>query len=121
MREGRTRDDRRVRGERPPSLAGRRVTILLGLVAAVLVGLVAYRYWPAWIGELGLDLLGQLFGRVERVWHETGGRWVTLLVVVAASAIGALLTRRNRTLGIAIVEVAIAAGAVVALLQPPGW
>jgi hypothetical protein len=40
---------------------------------------------------------------------------------VAACAIGALVTRRSRTLGIAIVEVAIAAGAVVALLQPPGW
>ena len=102
-------------------MAGRRVTILLGLVAALLVALVAYRYWPAWIGDVGLDLLSRLLGHVERVWHDTGGRWVTLLVVIAACAIGALLTRRNRTLGIAIIEVAIAAGAIVALLQPPGW
>jgi hypothetical protein len=29
--------------------------------------------------------------------------------------------RRSRTLGLVIIEVAVAAGAIVALVQPAGW
>ena len=56
MREQRTRGGQRATGEQRQGMTGRRLTVLLGVVAALLVGLVAYRYWPAWIGDVVRDL-----------------------------------------------------------------
>lgn len=95
--------------------------LVLGLVAAVMVGLVVVRYWPEWIGESARQLGDTVLARGARIWNETGGRWVTLTAVVGAIAVGALLLRRSRTLGLVIIEMAVAAGAIVALIQPAGW
>ena len=112
---------RRASDDPPPARAGHRLVLLLGFVAVVMVGLVVIRYWPEWIGGSARELADALLARATRTWNETGGRWVTLTAVVGAIAVGALLTRHNRTLGLVVIEVAIAAGAIVTLLQPAGW
>lgn len=112
---------RRAPDELEPARSGHRLVLILGLVAVVMVGLVVVRYWPEWIGASARQLGDELLARASRTWNETGGRWVTLTAVVGAIAVGALLLRRSRTLGLVIIEVAVAAGAVVALVQPAGW
>jgi hypothetical protein len=47
MRQDRTRSPRHVDGGGPPSTAGRRLVVVLGIVAIVMVGLVVYREWLA--------------------------------------------------------------------------
>jgi hypothetical protein len=121
MREEPVRRRRRASDELEPARSGHRLVLILGLVAVVMVGLVVVRYWPEWIGASARQLGDELLARVSRTWNETGGRWVTLTAVVGAIAVGALLLRRSRTLGLVIIEVAIAAGAIVALVQPAGW
>src|SRR4051794_28937100 len=120
MREERTRRDRRLAAEGRGS-AARRLTILLGVVAMIMVGLVVYRYWPGWIADLGGDLLEDMLARLQAFWSDTGGRWLTLAGVVAAVVLATLLLRRHRTLAIVMVEIAVAAAAVLVLVQPAGW
>ena len=121
MREERTRRDRRsLEAERSGSGA-RWLTIGLGFVALVMVGLVVYRYWPAWLADWGGTLLTDVTVRAQQLWTDTGGRWVTLVGVVAAVVLATILARRHRTLAIVIVEIAVAAGAVLVLVQPAGW
>lgn len=112
---------RRASDELEPARAGHRLVLVLGLVAVVMVALVVVRYWPDWVGASARELGDAVLARGSQIWTETGGRWVTLTAVVGAIAIGALLLRRTRTLGLVIIEVAIAAGAIVALVQPAGW
>lgn len=108
-------------GREDTSEGGRWMIVLLGLVALVLVGLVVVKYWPPWIGDLGQQAVDWAVRTGNGIWRRTGGRWVTLLAVIAVSAVGLLLMRRHRTLGLAFIELAVAAGAIVALVQPKGW
>lgn len=101
---------------------GARVTlILLGLVVLILLALVVVKYWPPWITDLGDQAVDWAVSNGGRLWRRTGGRWVTLFAVVAISAVGLLLMRRHRTLGLSLIELSVAAGAIVALVQPEGW
>jgi hypothetical protein len=121
MREEPVRRRRRASDELEPARSGHRLVLVLGLVAVVMVALVVVRYWPEWIGESARQAADAVLARGSQIWTETGGRWVTLTAVVGAIAVGALLLRRSRTLGLVIIEVAVAAGAIVALVQPAGW
>jgi hypothetical protein len=121
MREERTRRDRRLAADERSGSAARRLTVVLGFVALVMVGLVVYRYWPAWVADWGSGFLSDAGARVETFWTETGGRWVTLVGVVGAVIVATILARSHRTLAIVIVEIAVAAGAVLVLVQPAGW
>jgi hypothetical protein len=109
-------------GQGPPvSEAGRRLIILLAVVAGALLVLVALKYWPPWIGEVAERTLAGMERDGTRIWRETGGRWVTLLALTASVAIGLLLMRRHRVAGLSLIEVAVAVCALVALVQPSGW
>lgn len=121
MREERTRRDRRLAADERSGSAARRLTYLLGFVALVMVGLVVYRYWPAWVADWGGGVLAEAGERVQQLWTDTGGRWLTLAGVVGAVVLATVLVRSHRTLAIVIVEVAVAAGAVLVLVQPAGW
>lgn len=101
--------------------AARRLLILLGIVVAVLLVLVVVRYWPPWVADLGTQAADWVVATGTRIWRHTGGRWVTLLVLMAAVSLGLLLMRRSRVVGITLVEVAIAGCALVALVQPDDW
>ena len=101
--------------------AARRLLVLLGIVVAVLLVLVVVRYWPPWVADLGTQAADWVVATGTRIWRHTGGRWVTLLVLMAAVCLGLVLMRRSRVVGITVIEVAIAACALVALLQPDGW
>lgn len=107
-------------GTRDPDTA-RRLLIALGIVVAVLLVLVVVRYWPPWVADLGTTAADWVVGAGTRVWRRTGGRWVTLFVLAAAVCLGLLIMRRNRVAGITLIEVSLAACALVALLQPDGW
>ena len=101
--------------------AARRLLIALGIVVAVLLVLVVVRYWPPWVADLGTHAANWVVAAGTRIWRHTGGRWVTLFVLMAAVCLGLVLMRRSRVVGITVIEVAIAACALVALLQPDGW
>ena len=101
--------------------AARRLLVLLGIVVAVLLVLVVVRYWPPWVADLGTQAVDGVVATGTRIWRHTGGRWVTLFVLMAAVCLGLVLMRRSRVVGITLIEVAIAGCALVALLQPDGW
>ena len=101
--------------------AARRLVIALGIVVAVLLVLVVVRYWPPWVADLGTRAADWVVVSGTRIWRHTGGRWVTLFVLMAAVCLGLVLMRRSRVVGITVIEVAIAACALVALLQPDAW
>lgn len=103
------------------STAGRVAIGVLSLVAAVLLVAVAVKYWPPEVEHLVLDTVGRLADAVAATWHRVGGRWVTLALVGLAAMVGLTIMRGRRTLGLLIVEMAIVAGAALALLQPAGW
>ena len=87
----------------------------------VLLVLVVVRYWPPWVADLGTQAIDWVLATGTRIWRHTGGRWVTLLVLLTAACLGLLLMRRNRVAGITLIEVTLAGCALVALLQPDGW
>ncbi len=120
MRQERSRRDGGLSGG-GPGTNGRRLIVVLGIVATLMVALVVYREWPSWVAEAGQELLDAVTGRLRRTWADIGGRWFTLAAVVAAVAVGALVSRRSRTLGIVIVEAAVAIGAIAVLIGPAGW
>ena len=101
--------------------AARRLLIVLGVVVAVLLVLVVVRYWPPWVADLSAQAADRVVAAGTRIWRHTGGRWVTLLVLMTAVCLALVLMRRSRVAGITLIEVAIGACAVVALLQPDGW
>ena len=107
-------------GTKDPDVA-RRLVMALAIVVAVLLVLVVVRYWPPWVADLGTGAADWVVASGTRIWRHTGGRWVTLLVLMAAVCLGLVLMRRNRVVGITLIEVAIAGCALVALLQPDGW
>ncbi len=99
----------------------RRLLVGLAIVVGALVVLVVAKYWPPWVADLGTQAFDWLLGTGTRLWRHTGGRWVTLVAVSVSVCLGLLVIRRQRFVGVTIIEVAIAAGALVALLQPDGW
>ncbi len=101
--------------------AGRRLLIALAIVVGLLVLLVVVKYWPPWVAEMGAQLSDWLVSASTRVWRHTGGRWVTVFTLSVVIIVGLIVMRRRRVVGITIIEVAIAVGALVALLQPDGW
>ena len=101
--------------------SGPRLLILLALIVALLVLLVVVKYWPPWVADLARETTDWLWNTGSRVWRQTGGRWVTLLAAVALVAIGLLVARRRRVVGVSLIEISIAAAALVALVQPDGW
>jgi hypothetical protein len=101
--------------------AARRLLIALGIVVAVLLVLVVVRYWPPWVADMGTQAVDWVVASGTRIWRHTGGRWVLLLVLLAVSCLALLLWRRSRIAGITLIEVTLAACALVALLQPDGW
>jgi hypothetical protein len=101
--------------------AGRRLLIALAIVVGLLVLLVVVKYWPPWVADVGGQFSEWLVSTSTRVWRHTGGRWVTLFGLGIVVIVGLIVMRRQRVVGITIIEVAIAAGALVALLQPDGW
>ncbi len=112
---------RSVTGRTKNPEVGRRLLIALAIVVGLLVLLVVVKYWPPWVADVGGQLTDWLVSASTRVWRHTGGRWVTLFALGIVVIVGLIVMRRQRVVGITIIEVAIAAGALVALLQPDGW
>ncbi len=108
-------------GRAKSSDTARRLLLGLGIIVGALVVLVVAKYWPPWVADLGTQAVDLLFGTGDRIWRQTGGRWVTSMAVIICVCLGLLVMRRQRFVGVTIIEVAIAAGALVALLQPDGW
>ena len=120
-REAGVRPGPTVTGRTKSPDAARRLLIALGIVVAVLLVLVAVRYWPPWVADLGTQAVDWVLASGTRIWRHTGGRWVLLLVLLAVSCLALLLWRRSRIAGITLIEVTLAGCALVALLQPDGW
>lgn len=99
----------------------RRVTIVLALIAAALVVAVILKYWPPEVYGVVRQAVGWLRDESVGTWQRIGGRWVTLTTVAVGAGMGLAVIRRERWLGLTIIEVSIVVGALVALLQPDGW
>jgi hypothetical protein len=101
--------------------ARRLVIIVLALVAAALIVAVIAKYWPPEVERAAREALGWLRDEGVATWRRIGGRWVTLIMVALGIGAGIVVLRRERWLGLVIIEVSVVGGAVVALLQPDGW
>ena len=99
----------------------RQVIIVLALVATALIVAVVLKYWPPEVERGVRAAVGWLRDEGVGTWRRIGGRWVTLIMVALGAGVGLVVLRRQRWLGLIIIEVSIVGGAIVALLQPDGW
>ena len=97
------------------------VTVVLALVAAALVLAVVVKYWPPEVERLAGDAIGWLRDLLLDAWRRVGGRWVALGLAVLGTGLGLVVLRHRRWAGLLIIEVSVAAAAILALLQPDGW
>jgi hypothetical protein len=99
----------------------RQVIIVLALVAAILIVAVVVKYWPPEVERGVRAWFGSLLDTSVGIWRRTSGRWATLTLAAIGVGVGLAVLRRQRSVGLIIIEVSIVGGAVIALLQPDGW